>query len=121
MDLFQQRVELLTRTYDAWNRRDIDAVLRHLDDDVKWPNQMEMTTARGHRAVRAYWEKQFKVIDPIVEPLRFTELGEVIVVDVHQVVRDLDGAVLVESQVGQSFAFRGAKVRSMQVRSPIGG
>jgi len=121
VDPFETRVEMLKATYDAWNRRDIDAVLEHFDDDVKWPNQMEMTTARGHRALRAYWEKQFRVIDPSVEPVRFTELGDHVVVDVRQIVRDLDGLVLSDTRVGQSFAFRGVKVHSMQVRSPIGG
>ncbi len=43
----------------------------------------------GHDGVRAYWTRQWGMIDPQVEPLALVQEGvERTVVTVHQVVRD---------------------------------
>jgi len=62
--------ELLTAAYAAFNRRDIDAVLELMSPDVDWPNGMEGGRVHGHREVRAYWTRQWAVVDPHVEPVR---------------------------------------------------
>ena len=36
--------------------------------DVIWPNGMEGGTVVGHAAARAYWTRQWGLIDPRVEP-----------------------------------------------------
>jgi ketosteroid isomerase-like protein len=36
-----EREDLLRATYEAFNARDIDAVLRHMTADVDWPNAWE--------------------------------------------------------------------------------
>jgi hypothetical protein len=36
-----EREDLLRATYEAFNVRDIDAVLRHVTADVDWPNAWE--------------------------------------------------------------------------------
>lgn len=118
MSDFDRRVELLRRTYDAFNRRDIDAVLSTLDADVEWPNMLEMTTLHGHEEVRRYWERQFEQIDPRVEPTGFAPGGDdVVVVDVHQVVRDREGRVLRDDHVTHRYAFRGALIVRMRVEA----
>src|SRR5437762_2374185 len=84
--------ELLTAIYEAFNARDMDAVLAIMHPDVDWPNGMEGGRIRGRSNVRDYWRRQWDMIDPRVEPLRFEddEIGRTLV-DVHQVVRDLAG------------------------------
>jgi len=91
---------VLERTYAAFNARDIDAVLAVMHPDVIWPNGMEGGTVVGHAAVRAYWTRQWGLIDPRVEPRGFTlEADGRIAVAVHQVVRDLAGTGLKDDMV----------------------
>lgn len=80
--------------YAAFNSRDIDTVLGALTQDVDWPNGMNGTREIGHAAVRAYWLAQWQVIDPSVEPVTVSDRPDGAVdVEVHQVVRDMSGAV----------------------------
>jgi hypothetical protein len=60
--------ELLSRAYAAFNARDIEAVLSMMHPDVEWPNGMEGGYVYGHNGVRAYWTRQWRLIDPLVEP-----------------------------------------------------
>jgi hypothetical protein len=88
--------------------------LMHLD--VDWPNGMEGGRERGHAAVRAYWTRQFGLIDSHVEPVGFeVDADRRIVVDVHQVVRDLEGAVLSDGRVRHVYTFRDGLVERMDI------
>ena len=66
-------MELLQRAYEAFNARDIEAALALMHDDVDWPNGMEGGRVCGRDAVRAYWRRQFTLIDSHVEPMGFTD------------------------------------------------
>ena len=44
-------VEILTRIYDRFNARDMDAVLTVLADDVAWANGMDGGHVHGREAV----------------------------------------------------------------------
>jgi ketosteroid isomerase-like protein len=101
--------------YEAHGRRDIDGALAGLTDDVAWPNVAAGTVLHGHDEVRAYWEAQFAAIDPHVEPTAFAADGDDVAVTVHQVVRDLDGAILRDSVVTHTYTFRGDRVAAMRV------
>jgi ketosteroid isomerase-like protein len=83
MNEFEQRIQLLRRAYDAFNRRDVDVILSMLDADVEWPNMLEAKTLNGHEAVRNYWARQFQQTDPHVEPTASIPDGDQIIVDVH--------------------------------------
>jgi ketosteroid isomerase-like protein len=108
--------ELLRRAYEAFNARDIDRALELMHPDVDWPNGMEGGRERGHAAVRAYWTRQFGVIDSRVEPEGFETNGEGrIVADVRQVVRALDGAVLSDGRVRHAYTFRDGLVARMDI------
>jgi hypothetical protein len=108
---------LLRRAYDAFNARDIDAALACAHTDVDWPNGMEGGREHGHSAVRDYWTRQFGLIDSHVEPLRFTPDDEGrIVVDVHQVVRDLDGNLVSEQDVQHVYTLRDGLIERMDIR-----
>jgi hypothetical protein len=114
MDEDQER--LLRDVYAAFNRRDVDAVLAVMHADVDWPNAFEGGRVMGRENVRAYWTRQFAQIDPRVEPLDMTTLDDGRVsVAVHQVVRALDGSVLVERQVTHVYTLRDGLVARMEV------
>jgi ketosteroid isomerase-like protein len=93
MSELEPRVQLLRRACDAFNRRDIDTVLSLLDPAVEWPNMLDLTTARGHQAVRDYWERQFERIDSCVEPTEFVADGDRVIVDVHHLLIGPDEAL----------------------------
>jgi ketosteroid isomerase-like protein len=109
--------DLLSATYRAFNARDIDAVLAVMHPDVDWPNGMEGGRVHGHAAVREYWRRQWAVIDPHVEPRGFgsDETGRV-VVDVHQLVRDLAGKILADQMVQHIYLIEDGLIRSMEIR-----
>lgn len=113
------RHELLKNVYGAFNRRDIDAVLAWMRPDVDWPNGMEGGRVHGRDEVRAYWTRQWSMIDPHVEPvnMRDDEHGNT-VVDVHQVVRDLSGKILKDQIVHHVYSFRDGLIERMDIRNP---
>jgi hypothetical protein len=113
-----EREQMLRRAYEAFNARDLEAVLALMHPEVDWPNMMEATRARGHAAVRDYWTRQFEVIDSHVEPMRFEEHADGrVTVEVHQVVRDLDGNVTADATVDHVYAFRDDLVARMDVHA----
>jgi len=110
-------VELLKRVYDQFNARDMDSVLSSLHEDVIWANGMEGGHVHGCDGVRSYWKRQWAILDPHVEPTGFSRgpEGEV-VVEVHQVVRDLEGNVLVDKMVGHVFQIEDGLVKRFDIR-----
>lgn len=107
---------LLRRAYEAFNARDIEGALELMHPDVDWPNGMEGGREHGRAAVRAYWTRQFGLIDSHVEPEGFEDDGAGrIVVDVHQVVRDLEGAVVSDGRVRHAYTFRDGLVARMDI------
>jgi len=110
-------IELLQKVYAAFNRRDIESVLAAMHSDVDWPNGMEGGRVLGTGAVRDYWKRQFEVLDPRVEPQNFTtEADGRIAVDVHQVVHDKAGKLLVDQMIQHVYEIRDGLIRSMEIR-----
>ena len=107
---------LLRRAYEAFNARDIEGALELMDPEVDWPNGMEGGRERGREAVRVYWTRQFGLIDSHVEPETFEvdEEGRILA-DVHQVVRDLGGAVVSDGRVRHAYTFRDGLVARMDI------
>lgn len=109
-------IELLRAAYAAFNARDIDAALALMTPDVAWPKAFKGGFVRGHQEVRAYWTEQWGEINPHVEPVAFhrEEAGRILV-EVHQVVRDLAGAVLADEHVGHRFTMARGLIQAMEV------
>jgi SnoaL-like domain len=115
-DISQER-DLLRFVYDAFNRRDVDAILPKMHPAVEWPNGMEGGWVHGREGVRSYWTRQWGMIDPHVEPTRIaaSDDGRVIV-HVHQVVRDLSGSVLLDRMVQHIYSIRDGFIQRMDIR-----
>ncbi len=108
--------EILRRAYEAFNARDVEAVIVLMHPEVDWPNGMEGGRVRGHAAVRDYWQRQFGTIDSRVEPRGFsTDPTGRVVVDVHQVVRDPDGDLLSEAAVQHVYSIRDGLIEQMEI------
>ncbi|HEX4004661.1 MAG TPA: nuclear transport factor 2 family protein [Acidobacteriaceae bacterium] len=109
--------EFLRHIYERFNARAMEAVLASLHTDVLWANGMEGGYVQGREGVRAYWTRQWAMVDPRVEPVAFARgpEGEVIV-EVHQVVRDLRGNLLADQMVGHIFRLEDALIRRFDIR-----
>ena len=105
--------------YAAFNRRDIDAVLAMMSDEVDWPNAWKGGRLTGREAVREYWTAQWAEIDPRVEPLSVTERADrSLAVRVRQVVRSSDGELLGEGEVVHVYRMRHGLIDRMDVERP---
>jgi len=111
-----EELSLFAEVYRNFNARRIDAVLERMSPNVDWPNGMEGGRVQGHEGVRAYWTRQFSMISPHVEPLDFTrdDVGR-IAIKVHQVVRDLEGNLLIDVIVRHIYTLRDGIILRMDI------
>ena len=109
--------ELLISAYREFNARNIDAVLAMLDPNVQWANGMEGGYVYGRDAVREYWTRQWNILDPHVEPLKI-EAGETgrFMVQVHQVVRDLNGTLMLDAIVHHAYRIHQGLIERMDIK-----
>ncbi len=109
---------LVRRLYEGFNRRDIPAVLAFLAENVDWANGMDGGHEHGRESVRAYWTKQWAAIAPQVDPLHVAQREDgATAVEVHQVVRDLEGKVLLDETVRHVFQINGGLVTRFDIEN----
>lgn len=109
--------EIIEHVYNAFNNRDIDAVLQHFHPEVEWPNGWEGGYVYGHDEVRTYWTRQWQEIDPMVLPAESPFLDDgFIMVNVKQLIKNLQGEVVADTMVVHSYIFDGSLIRKMVIR-----
>jgi hypothetical protein len=108
--------EILRSAYSDFNARNIGAVVSHMHPDVQWANGMEGGHVHGKDEVEAYWTRQFTTLDPHVEPVSIArdEHGSW-VVEVHQVVYDRQGNLLLDTTVYHTYQFRDGLIARMDI------
>ena len=108
--------ELLISAYRDFNARNIDAVLARMHPNVQWANGMEGGHVYGREAVREYWTRQWTTLDPHVEPMQI-DTGEDgrFVVEVHQVVRNTEGTLLVDTIVHHAYRIHEGLIERMDI------
>jgi ketosteroid isomerase-like protein len=110
-------ITLLKRIYERFNARDMEAVLAALDENVTWANGMEGGHVHGRAGVRDYWARQWAIVDPRVEPVSFAEGPDhEVIVEVHQVVHDREGKLLVDQMVGHIFRLENGLIHRFDIR-----
>jgi hypothetical protein len=108
--------EMLRTLYRDFNARRIEEVLERMIPGVEWPNGMEGGWVHGTGEVRAYWLRQFTLIDPHVEPLSIERDAEGrFEVRVHQTVRDLEGKLLQDREVRHCYTIRDGLIERMEI------
>lgn len=111
-----QHQGMLEKAYAAFNRRDIDAVLEVFHPDVQWANGWEGGSVKGYEEVRNYWIRQWKEVDPNVEPVAFNERQNgTVEVDVHQVAKDRQGNVLFDGMVKHIYTIENDLILKMEI------
>jgi hypothetical protein len=107
---------LIEQAYSAFNKRDIDAALALMTEDVSWPKASEGGRVVGKEEIRAYWTRQWREFDPHVEPLAITEGdGGRVRVRVHQLVKNIQGDVLSDSEVLHVFTVISGLIAAMDL------
>ncbi|HZH95525.1 MAG TPA: nuclear transport factor 2 family protein [Flavisolibacter sp.] len=114
-----QHEDLIKNAYAAFNSRDIDTVLTMLHPDVHWANGWEGGYVAGHEELRNYWIRQWKEVNPNVEPtaIKKTQDGK-IEVEVHQVVKDMEGNLLMDGRVKHIYTMEGDFIKNMKIEKP---
>jgi hypothetical protein len=108
--------ETLRQAYRDFNARNIDAVISQMRPDVEWANGMEGGYVHGKEAVRAYWTRQFTTLKPHVQPVRIEPGdGGKWIVEVHQVVHNIEGNLLLDTTVYHTYQFRDGLIARMDI------
>jgi ketosteroid isomerase-like protein len=119
----KQRLDLIDRFYEAFSRRDVDAVLDLCHEDVeiyKDPDVVEMVSAltpRGRERVGQYlngWLDSWDMYQPRVSDL--CEAGEhdvVALVDVHA--RGRGSQFDIEEEIADVLTFRGDRIARLRL------
>jgi hypothetical protein len=115
-ELMADTKTIIEQAYSAFNQRDIDGALALMTEDVSWPKASEGGKIIGKEEIRAYWTRQWGEFDPHVEPLAMSEEdGGKTRVRVHQLVRNLQGNVLSDSQVFHVFTMSNGLIAAMNL------
>ncbi len=114
-----QNQSLIQNAYEAFNVRNIDAVLSLMHVDVRWPNGWEGGYIEGHNLVRDYWKRQWQELDPHVEPISLKEKEDGrIDVEVHQLIKNLNGELLFDGIVHHIYTIETNLIKSMEILNP---
>lgn len=108
--------ELLTKAYHHFNTRNIDGALSLMMPQVDWPNGMEGGYEHGHDAVRAYWTRQWTLINPHVAPLEVEKTeDDRYKVEVNQLVKNLEGAILADLVLYHTYTIKNGLIQHMEI------
>ena len=89
--------ELIFHIYTAFNKRDIDGALAPMSADVSWPQASEG--------------------DPVVNVLEVLDRNSGVTdVKVHQLVKDLKGNVLSDTELWHCYSFTNGLIDRMEIK-----
>jgi hypothetical protein len=108
--------DMLRTAYRDFNAKRIEAVLARMSPDVEWANGMEGGHVHGVDAVREYWLRQFAILSPHVEPINIERDAEGrFEVRVHQTVHDLEGKLLLDTEVRHCYTINNGFIERMDI------
>ena len=105
------RVELVKRGYEAWNKGDRSWVLEHMSPDVEWitpPEDPDPGTYRGYEGVERFWSQWRAAVGQLnFAPQELFAVGDNVVVDALRSGRGEHSGLEVSDRVIQVFTFEG--------------
>ena len=113
----QENVEIVRRVSDAYNRRDVEAMLDELHPEIEWHPWLQLqfgggaTVYRGHQGVRTgirELEEAFSEIE--AEQTEIRDLGERVVAIGHHRGRGKESGAITESPLAWIVEFKSGKV-----------
>ena len=113
-------MEIVRRTYDAFNRRDWDAAFRYLDPDVEFTTPARGPVAgtyRGREEIQGFLEEMYTAFEArAVEPEETFESGEQqVAVVVKRRLRPKGSSAKIEARTGALWTIRDGMVASIRV------
>jgi ketosteroid isomerase-like protein len=110
----EQNLEVVRRSLDAWNRRDLDRALGEMHPDcvADWSASRgpQSGTYRGRERVRRFYEEWLELFDEVdVQPEELIDAGEHVVVPNRGFARGRGGITVAASST-QVFTFREGKI-----------
>jgi hypothetical protein len=112
---------LISQAYSAFNRRDIDAALALMSEHVSWPKASEGGRVVGKQEIREYWTRQWAEYDPRVDVLDVVDAeGGKIDVKVHQLVKNLKGDVLSDTELWHVYTIANGLIERMDIKEGEG-
>jgi hypothetical protein len=110
---------LIFQIYAAFNKRDVDGALEFMSKDVSWPKASEGGRVVGKQAIREYWARQWAEFDPLVNVIEVIDrAGGVTEVKVHQLVKDLKGNTLSDTELWHVYRFKEGLIDRMDIKLP---
>lgn len=108
--------ELIFRAYSAFNQRDIDGTLVLMSENVSWPKGSEGGRVVGKQEIRDYWTRQWAEFDPLVNVLNVINRESGLTdVKVHQLVKDLKGNILSDTELWHVYSFTDGLIDRMVI------
>jgi ketosteroid isomerase-like protein len=112
--LSQENVELARKAYEAFNRRDPDALAELCDPELEFVSlvaESEGQVFRGHEGVRAFFRQQDEAFDRIhAEIEEITESRDLLIIDVVFRARGRESGVPVEQHSWQAARIRANRI-----------
>ena len=111
----------ISQIYAAFNKRDINGALALMSEDVSWPKASEGGRVVGKQAIREYWTRQWAEFDPLVTVLEvINRASGVTDVKVHQLVKNLKGIILSDTELWHVYSFTDGLIRRMEINEGEG-
>lgn len=111
-----QYQDLIKKAYNAFNERNIDEALSTMQPAVQWSKAWEGGYISGHDEIKKYWTRQWNEINPNVEPIGFNERQNgSLAVEVHQIVKELNGALIFVGTVKHIYTFEHGLIKTMDI------
>jgi len=113
----QNNVEIVRRVADAYNSRDVGAMLAELDPEIEWYPWLQVqlggedTVYRGHQGVRKGVRDGEEAFSEIrAEPSELRDLGERVLAIGHLRARGRESGAITESAIAWIVEFKSGKV-----------
>lgn len=107
---------VLTKTYEAFNRRDMAGLGATLHPDVEWPDILEGGVVSGREAVLDYFARQLEVMVPDARLIRVRNQPPArLVAEVQYSVRSLKGKLWSDTRATLAYDFRDGLIVRLSV------
>jgi ketosteroid isomerase-like protein len=120
----RENVETTRKGMEAFNRRDFDAALASLHDEVTWERFLSRAEAatplvRGKEELRHVWESQVEALDLRIEPEEFISIGEKVIVPTQVIAQGSGSDITLTGSVTWVYSFeRGVVTRVEGFETP---
>jgi uncharacterized protein len=117
----RENVELVRGIYEAFARRDIEAVIAVADPDIRFYDRADRPGATvyvGHEGLRRFAGSDLDVFENVrYEPAEFIDRGDHVVVRIRQAGRGKASGAAVEEEIANVWTLRDGRCVEMRVYS----